>query len=125
MKKRVLYTACALLLTAAGAFAQTGITGETNQVDSSTVDVQYLSSSVEGQYRLQQLSGADNSLALSDERDARSGERILASVLRVLEKDEQYKGWETSGIYLDTETNLYSKCNEGKPVLHIWIQCVR
>lgn len=105
--KKVLYTACALLLTATGAFAQTAITGNTNQVDSSTVDVQYLSSSVEGQYRVQQLSGSEDPLALSDERDTRSGDRIPASLLRVLKKDAQYKGWETSGIYLDTDTNLY------------------
>gem|GEM_PF-1864086 len=107
MNKRVLYTTCALLLATGGAFAQATITPDTNQVDSSTVDVQYLSSSVEGHYRLQQLSNDNDSLAVTDERDTLAGDRVPAKLLRVLKKDDQYKGWESSGIHLDADTNLY------------------
>jgi hypothetical protein len=87
--------------------AQTTITPDTNQIDSSTIDVQYLSSSVEGHYRLQQLASAGDSIALGHERDTSSGDRIPAKLLRVLKKDDRYRGWETSGVYLDADTNLY------------------
>lgn len=103
MMKTVLNTTCALLLGVMGASAQM-ITSDTNHADSSTVDVQYLSSSVEGQYRIQHL--ADTTLLIG-KRDTLADGRIPAKLRRVLKKDEQYKGWETAGVYLDQSTSLY------------------
>lgn len=105
MMMKIHFTTCALLLGAAATFAQTTITSDTNQPDSSTVDVQYLSSAAEGQYRMQQWDS--DTVVASEMSRLQTGDKLPSKLRRVLQKETRYKGWERSGVYLDEATNLY------------------
>lgn len=111
--KRQLLLSVGLLLGAAATQAQTLTPNDQPtqqyqyQTSATPVDLQYMSSWVEGNYRVQQLAAQEPAIAQPDST-RRLAEREIPNKLRkVLRKDDQYAGWNNAGVYRDSTTNLY------------------
>ena len=77
------------------------------QTSATPLDLQYMSSSAEGDYRMRQLAAQTSTTAQPDS-SKRLAEREIPNRLRkVLRKEDQYAGWNNAGVYHDNQTNLY------------------
>lgn len=111
--KRQLLLSIGLLLGAAAIQAQTlNPTDQTTQqyqyqTSATPVDLQYMSSLVEGDYRVQQLATQESATVQLDSTKRLAEREIPVKLRKVLRKDEQYMGWNNAGVYRDSTTNLY------------------
>lgn len=111
--KRQLVLSISLLLGAAATQAQTLTPNDQPtqqyqyQTSATPVDLQYMSSSAEGDYRIQQLAMQTSTTAQPDSTKRLAEREIPNRLRKVLRKDDQYAGWNDAGVYRDSQTNLY------------------